>query len=102
MEYARRRCGRSCLGPGFESPRLHSVTPYERKRRLYEAPFTVYEPSFPTQLSRRKPLCATSALQQYSSSRNRAISLTISIVCASSYEKRASSESRSSHFQRCV
>src|SRR5687768_3678363 len=23
MEYARRRCGRSCLGPGFESPRLH-------------------------------------------------------------------------------
>ena len=23
MEHARRRCGRSCLGPGFESPRLH-------------------------------------------------------------------------------
>jgi len=30
MEYARRRCGRSCLGPGFESPRLHSV-PLSRK-----------------------------------------------------------------------
>jgi len=23
VEHARRRCGRSCLGPGFESPRLH-------------------------------------------------------------------------------
>jgi hypothetical protein len=36
MEHARRRCGRSCLGPGFESPRLHEKVvlrdsaPFER------------------------------------------------------------------------
>ena len=29
MEHARRRCGRSLLGPGFESPRLHlELFPY--------------------------------------------------------------------------
>jgi hypothetical protein len=43
MEHARRRCGRSCLGPGFESPRLHEKVvlrdsaPFERA-----APFRLY------------------------------------------------------------
>jgi hypothetical protein len=52
MEHARRRCGRSCLGPGFESPRLHEKAvirdsaPFERVAP-FASPIGEIDPSGP-------------------------------------------------------
>lgn len=42
MEHARRRCGRSCLGPGFESPRLHFLALSYELTASNRAPFFVF------------------------------------------------------------